>query len=411
MIYNLRKKFIIISAVSVSVVFAVIFGVIYFVSTTELNRTMDMLTEVISNNDGIFPDFEENQMTPVPSGFRQDNFITPDTPFSTRFFTVWADANNAIMHTNVEQISSVSEAEAEKYALQALDSKNERGWIADYRYKVNTTDYGKTVVFVNGEMNRGTTLRLQYLVFTVMVGSFLVILMLIILISKRAVKPAAESYEKQRQFVTDANHELKTPLTLILSNLDIVEDEIGKNEWLEDIRSEGKRMGALINQLVMLSRMDEDTSNLSIMDFGFSDMVSDVVSEFEGLVAEKQKHLTVAIEPEIRYAGDEGLIRRLMSILLDNAIKYCDPGGQIHVMAYSKGRNAIIAVENTYQNVDNIELDKLFARFYRADKARTYNGSFGVGLSIAEGIVKKHKGHIAAYKKDSNQIGFKVTFK
>ena len=120
MIYNLRKKFIIISAVSVSVVFAIIFGVIYFVSTRELNRTMDMLTEVISSNDGIFPNFEENQVLPVPSGFRQENLITPDTPFSTRFFTVWADENNSIMHTNVERISSVSEAQAELISTPAL---------------------------------------------------------------------------------------------------------------------------------------------------------------------------------------------------------------------------------------------------------------------------------------------------
>ncbi len=113
---------------------------------------------------------------------------------------------------------------------------------------------------------------------------------------------------------------------MILSNVDIVESEIGKNEWLDDIRSEGERMGLLINQLVTLSRMDEDTSNLAVAEFDLSNMAFDTVSEFEDLRREKKKHLMTAIEPFILYNGDEGLIRKLMSILLDNAIKYCDPG-------------------------------------------------------------------------------------
>lgn len=411
MIYNLRKKFIIISAVSVSVVFAIIFGVIYFVSTSQLDKTMDTLTDVISSNNGMFPDFEKMQPPPSSSRPHHRRDFSPDTQFSTRFFTVWVDDNNNILSTNVDRISSVSKEEAEQYAVQALNRSNERGWISDFRYKINDTEHGKSVVFVNGEMNRNTTLRLLYLVFTVMVVSFIVILLLIILFSKRAVKPAAESYEKQRQFVTDANHELKTPLTLILSNLDIVEAEMGKNEWLDDIRSEGNRMRALINQLVTLSRMDEDTSNLDIAQFDLSNMVSDTVSEFEALAAEKNKKLIVSIEPFMQYVGDEGLIRRLMSILLDNAIKYCDTGGQIDVTLCSKGRHSVITVENTYQNADNVELGRLFDRFYRADRARTYTGSFGLGLSIAKGIAKNHKGDIIAYKEDSARIGFKVTLK
>ncbi len=411
MIYKLRKKFIIISAVSVSIVFTLIFGIIYIVSNLQLNRTMDMLTDVISKNDGVFPDFDKIEKPSAPAGFPQEDFLTPETQFSTRFFTVWLDHDNQLIRENIEQISSISSTEAGEYAAKAINSGRERGWISLYRYKIVNTDYGKSIVFVNGQTNKGITGRVLYSVFFVMVGSFLIILLLIILMSKKAVKPIAESYEKQKQFVTDANHELKTPLTLILSNVDIVESETGKNEWLDDIRSEGERMGLLINQLVTLSRMDEDTSGLTVTDFDISDTVSDVVSEFEGLAAEKKKNLMVSAEPSIRYRGDEGLIRKLMSILLDNAVKYCDPGGQINVTLYSRGHSPILTVENTYVNVDSIKLDKLFDRFYRADKARTYTGSFGVGLSIAKGIVKKHKGDIAAYKKDLNYIGFKVILK
>lgn len=309
MIYRLRKKFVIITAVSVGIVFALIFGGIYFISRSQLDHSLDMLADVIAMNDGVFPDFDREGNPAPPGDFPQNQFLTPETQFSTRFFTVWVDDNGNILRKNIEHISSVSEVEARNYARRALDMGRERGWMSDYRYKVSETGYGRLVVFVNGEMNKAMTNRLLYTVFFVLAGSFILILLLILFISKRAVKPVAESYEKQKQFVTDANHELKTPLTLILSNVDIVESEIGKNEWLDDIRSEGERMGALINQLVTLSRMDEDNANITMAEFNLSEMASDTISEFAGLAAEKQKNLTAAIEPSIRYHGDEGLIK------------------------------------------------------------------------------------------------------
>ena len=411
MIYRLRKKFVIITAVSVGIVFALIFGGIYSISRSQLNHSMDMLADVIAINDGIFPEFDRGENPVPPGNFPQSQFLTPETRFSTRFFTIYVDDNDNILKENIEHISSVSKSEARDYAKRALDKGNEKGWMSDYRYKVSETDYGRLVIFVNGETNKAMTNRLLYTVFFVLAGSFILILLLILLISKKAVKPAAESYEKQKQFVTDANHELKTPLTLILSNIDIIESEIGKNEWLDDIRSEGERMGALINQLVALSRMDEDNSNLTITEFNLSEMASDTISEFAGLAAEKQKNLTAVIEPSIWYRGDEGLICRLLCILLDNAVKYCDLNGDILVSVHAKGRYPIITVENSYRNVDNEELSRFFDRFYRADKARTFTGGFGVGLSIAKGIARNHKGDIVVYKKDAAHIGFKVTLK
>lgn len=411
MIYRLRKKFIVITAVSVSIVFALIFGGIYFIGRSQLNHSLDMLADVIAMNDGVFPDFNREESPAPPGDFPQNQFFTPETQFSTRFFTVWVDDNGNILQENIEHISSVSEAEAVDYAKRTLNMGKERGWMSDYRYKISETNNGFLVVFVSGEANKAMTNRLLYTVFFVLSGSFLLILLLILSISKKAVKPAAESYEKQKQFVTDANHELKTPLTLILSNVDIVESEIGKNEWLDDIRSEGERMGALINQLVALSRMDEDNANLTMTEFNLSEIASDTISEFAGLAAEKQKNLTSAIEPSIQYHGDEGLIRRLLCILLDNAIKYCDLNGVIQVSIYAKGRYPIIIIENSYRDVEKEELNRFFDRFYRADKARTFNGGFGVGLSIAKGIARQHKGDIVVYKKDSAHIGFKVTLK
>ena len=240
-----------------------------------------------------------------------------------------------------------------------------------------------------------------------MLGCAALVLALIFLLSKKAVKPIAESYEKQRQFITDANHELKTPLTLILANAEIAQDELGKNEWLDDIMSEGQRMTELVNQLVALSRMDEENSKLNVVQIPFGELVFDTVSEFEALAKGRGKTLSVSIDRSIIYSGDEMLLHRLVGILLDNAVKYCDEGGEIKVNL-EKRRRIILSVENTYTSVGEIELNKLFDRFYRADKARKFTGGYGVGLSMAKSIVEKHKGEITVYKKDKNNIGFKV---
>ena len=409
MIYSLRKKFILISAVSIAIVLLVIFCFNVVMGQRQLNNTMDTLTDAIASNGGVFPEFDAS-VRPLTSGIiPYSDVITEETQFSIRFFTVWLDNENRIASINVDSISSISEAQTQEYTEAALKNGRERGWVADYRYKFFETKTGKAIVFVNGTMNNILARRLLYTALFILIGSGLVILILIVFISKRVVHPVAESYEKQKQFITDANHELKTPLTLILSNLDIVESETGKNEWIDDIRSEGERMGMLINQLVALSRMDEDQSHVVTAPFELSSAISDTVSEFMPLAEERHKILNADIEPDIQYKGDEELIRRLAAILLDNAVKYCDVDGRIQVTVYEK-HHPVIIVENTYREVDNLELEKLFDRFYRADKVRTYNGSFGVGLSIAKAIAKNHRGDISVYKKN-DVIGFKAELK
>lgn len=407
MIDKLRKRLIWISGLSVILVFVLIFAGIYVVSANRLNKTMDMLTDRISPDDGRFPEFSEKN-PPPPRGFAP--VITAETPFSTRFFTVRYDPNGRIVSADIEFIASITKETAQEYAEQAMRSGKERGWIDGYRYKISDTFLGYAVVFVDGTMNRSFTSMLLLTVGIVLLCSLALIIILIILFSKRGVKPIVESYEKQKQFITDANHELKTPLTLILANLDIIEADIGKNEWLDDIRAEGERMNSLVKQLVMLTRMDEDKTEIKISAFSLSDAVNDTVSEFQSLAEEKGKPIFADVQPGVIYTGEEEGIRRVLSILLDNAIKYCDEDGSI-LIKLSARRYPVICLENTFSEVDNIELAKLFDRFYRADKARSFTGCFGIGLSIAKAVVEKHGGEIRAYKASEGRIGFRVILK
>ena len=410
MIYRLQRKFILICTVSVLTVIALVFGVILVLNISSMNRNMDMLADRVSEGGGRFPGSmtEKPHLDKIPQENGQGfDFITPETPFSTRHFTVFFDKQGEVARTNTESIYSITDEVAIEYAENVLKDGDERGWISNYRYKVFSTEMGKGVVFVDGSMSRSSLMQSMTIAGLVLLGCAALVLLLIILLSKRVVKPIAESYEKQKQFITDANHELKTPLTLILANLDIAEAELGKNEWLDDIRSEGHRMTELVGQLVALSRMDEEGQPLNMADVALGELVADTVAEFEPLAKEREKCLAESIDKDISYLGDEALLHRLVGILMDNAIKYCDQGGDISV-TLRRGRRVMLTVENTYAAVDELELNRLFDRFYRADKARTFTGGYGVGLSMAKAIVEKHKGEITAYKKDATHIGFKI---
>ena len=166
-------------------------------------------------------------------------------------------------------------------------------------------------------------------------------------------------------------------------------------------------MTELVGQLVALSRMDEDEQELVATEVSIGEIVLDTVSEFEPLAKERGKTLFSDIDRYVTCNGDEALLYRLIGILLDNAVKYCDNGGEI-CLTLNRGRRVVLTIENTYAAVDEIELSRLFDRFYRADKARTFTGGYGIGLSMAKAIVEKHHGEITAYKKDSAHIGFKV---
>ncbi|MBP0973751.1 MAG: HAMP domain-containing histidine kinase [Oscillospiraceae bacterium] len=403
MIYRLRRRFILICTGSLLAVFLIMMAAIQVTHSIRQNKQLDVLADILSENDGRFP-------MPSPKGGRrspeQPDFINAETLFTTRFYLVTVEADGT-MQIDTEHVSDVSEEEAAQTAAEVLRKDKERGWCGDYRYKLYEADGMQRIIFISGKMERTASRGFMQSILIVFGACSLAVLGLIIVLSRFAVRPAAESYEKQKQFDTDANHELKTPLTLILTNVDIAESELGPNEWLDDIRTEGERMSKLVNRLVTLSRMDEEQQLGDQAEFDLSAAVSETVDEFAELASMCGKELTADIDPGIRYCGNEAEIRQLAAILLDNAVKYCDPGGSIHAELRQKKRPVLI-VMNACQSVDSIRLDRLFDRFYREDTARTAGSGFGIGLSIAQSIAGRHKGSIRAVKTEPGVIGFIV---
>ena len=394
MIARLQRRFVAVCAASVLAVFGVVFALFSFFSVQQLDRTMDALTGAIAENDGVFPLPDPDGQGPARP-LPYPDVITEETPFSTRFFTVRLDSGGSIARVDTGSVHSIDRGQAERFAAAALAEGGERGWVEDYRFLAASSGEGALLVFVNGEIHKNLCGRLLVTALLTLLCCAFLILTLVVLISRRAVRPLAESYEKQKQFVTDAGHELKTPLTLILSNADILRSEGVESEWLADISAEGERMRLLIDQMVTLSRMDEAQPAPVLEEVDLSRLAAEAAAEFAPLAAERGKVLTAEIEPGLRCLGDEALVRRLAFILLDNAVKYCDEGGSIR-LRLAKRRRAVLTVENTFAGAQSLETDRLFDRFYRADKSRSFTGSFGLGLAIARSIAGQLHGSLKA---------------
>lgn len=422
MIERLRRKFILVSVLSLVVVAVLMFVSISVFETISLDRRLDTLTDMILDGGGVFPDTDRTHPgTPPdmeePDGDDDDDddhekpgFITGETRFSTRYFTVWTDVNGNVTRTVTDAIHTVNEASASVYAEKILSKQADRGWTNNFRYRRADIGGGSILIFVDGSMNRNQMRESLSVVAAVLGVCTVLTSLLVILLSGKVIGPAAESYRKQKQFITDANHELKTPLTLILTDLELAEAELGPNEWLSDIRTEGQRMSELIGELITLSRMDEERPRLSETEFSLSDTVADVASEFAPAANAKGKHFICDIAPALMMTGDEGAVRRMLSVLFDNAVKYCDPDGEIRVSLKGQ-KKKILTVENTYRAAGDLDTERLFDRFYRADRARTSGSGFGIGLSIARAVAEAHHGRISAYRPDAGHVGFRVVFR
>lgn len=404
MIYRLQKKFITISGLSLAAVCTAVICLILLLCIQRLNLTMDELTDRIYIRDGRPPEFSE-KAPGDPGKNPPPEFINDETKFATRFFTAELDGDGNTVSVNTDRISGIN---GDKAAEMAKEVKRQRGWLENYRYKVISSPNGKAVIFVDASMNIYTTRSTVFLSAAAVLGSGTAVFVFILIFSKRAVRPAAESYEKQKQFITDAGHELKTPLTLIMANAEILDDELPGNEWIKDIKHSGERMRELTEELIALSKIDEGYKEKEQSVFDLSEVLFDTVQHFSALSKARDIETVTDISPNIKYSGNESDIRRLISILIDNAWKYCDEHGVIKISLSAK-KHPIIEVENTFANAGELKCDRLFDRFYRGDASRS-EGGYGIGLSIAEAVVKNHRGEISAHKKDGSVL-FRVVLK
>lgn len=410
MIKKLRRHFILITLISIALVLGVMMSAINIENYHSVNIRADEKISVIADNDGTFPKKNgENEYKPFDYKMLEKK-MTAEAPFDTRYFTVKVTDKNTIVSVNTGMIAAVSTEKAINYTNQLTEKNKTSGFIDNYKYNCVDTDDGKMYIFLDCERELSTFYNFLVVSILASVGGIILVYLLVLVFSKIVFKPVAESYEKQKQFITDASHEIKTPLTIIDASTEIIEMENGENEWTESIKNQVKRLTALTEKLVFLSRMDEEGTRLTMLDFSISDAVYEVTQGFQSVANSQGKTLTADIEKDLSYCGDESTIRQLVSLLLDNAMKYSDENGKITVSLKSNGKSRVITVTNSVDKIEKGKHDELFERFYRADSSRnSETGGHGIGLSVVKAIANAHKGKAACYSNDENSITFKIT--
>ena len=344
---------------------------------------------------------------PVPRIDGGKNF-SPEVPYMFRYFSVRYDANGTLAQVDQDFIASISRDEAEAYAADVLALSRQHGYYKGYRYLVATSGNGTSVIFLNSERELHSIRALFWITAAVAGGCLVVVFLLVLLFSRRAIAPYMRNLAMQKQFITNASHELKTPLTAISTSADVLAMEYEDNEWVKNIQSQSVRLSRLISDLVTLSRLDEENPFPERTEFSLSDAVWETAEPFTSLARSRGRSYTQNIEDGLTMTGDRAAVQQMVSILLDNVNKYTPEGGSISLSARRAGRKNEIAVSNTCEGAESIDVTRLFDRFYRADESHsTRIGGTGIGLSIARATAEAHGGTIEASVSDDT-ITFRV---
>ena len=339
---------------------------------------------------------------------------TLEIPFQSRYFWVKLDKEGDPGEIDTTHIAAVSSEEAVSYAEKVFsNSGRERGYLAgQYRYLIHENEDGSFIVIFM-DCSAGFYNANKLLVRTLLIGAVALIamLMLVFLFSGKAVAPVVESLEKQKRFITDAGHELKTPLAVISANMDVIELEAGESEWTKSTKNQIKRMDGLVKNLLALSRMEEENINLVFSDVNMSSVAEESSTYFVAVADFKKITYNREIEEEIHINGDRNSIQQLCTILIDNAMKYTQDEGLVNVTLSGdeNTRNVILEVSNTCESIPKGNLERLFDRFYRGEISRNRKtGGYGIGLSVARAIATSHGGSIEAKTEGDHTIKFIV---
>ena len=406
MIQRLRIRFVMLSMSTLLVVVLVLVGGINFTSYRGIVLEAD---RVLSSENPGRMDKKGNASGKEANGLFSQ--FPPGAHNYTRFFCVVLSSDGAVLDTQLPIGSAMEASEISELAAKIYSKSAETGFLSIYRF--HKISDGDTVRILLLDCGREILSFRRYLLTSLLLSAvgLLVLLGIVIYFSGRIVRPFAESYEKQKQFITDAGHEIKTPLTIIQADADVLEMELGENEWLSDIQSNVRRLTDLTNNLVSLARMEEGGTPLELVEIPVSDVVAETAQSFYTLAQAQNKELKITVEPMLSMEADEKAITKLVGILLDNALKYSPEGTTITLDLGKQGKQLKLSVKNVSAvALPDGNLDQLFARFYRTDPSRnSQTGGHGIGLSIARAIADALNGQIRAFQPEKGSLEITVT--
>ncbi len=425
MVKRLKKRFMLISVLSVFIALVVLISAMNIINYRKLIKDSDSVLDGGDNGiisvSGSLDDDEEHG---VIAGYSSSIILgdaelisekDPSASFilmltASRTFYAHLDGDMNMLGLNSTLFGYTNE-DYRTFATEAIQSGRERGFVGDFRFKVESDgDNGYFVMCYDVSESIHNYSNFLKISIGVSATGLLILSVILYFVSDKAIRPIVDSYEKQKRFITDAGHELKTPLTIIRADADALEMDIGDgNEWVSDIRKQTMRMNELTNNLILLSKMEETHLSSVMETVDLHDVVEEQSRSFKAVAESCDVEMKVDAEDTV-VKGDTKMLTQLVSILMDNAVKYCPDHKSIDIKLIHDQKHAILEITNdTKEDIKEESLKHLFDRFFRTDSSHnSETGGHGIGLSIARAIVDSHKGKITAEKRKDYSITFKV---
>ena len=408
---KLRLKMIGIVFASVVAAFMVMTIILVMCFGAYRNRQADQITAMISENNGTVPQLKDyKQQQKNSQAFeRYFNNYNEDSSYRTRFFRIFLDEDKKVTNVNMDHIAAVDEKKAVRMTKMAMLRRGKVGLVGSYRYRKEYKDgQVRSIIFLDCKENQ--SFYHLAVTITITVSTLLTCLITVIfaIASKRAVRPFEINSNRQKQFITDASHELKTPLAIISANAEVLQYKGDGNEWTQNIIDQTKHMGKLINQLLVLAKLDEVQEKSEKQEADLKQLLEETIEPFEEVATQKKVTLKLHLEEGVTIRVNREQIAQLVSILTENAAKYVNDGGKIVWRLTKTQHGAVLVVKNTTEK-ELPDTKRMFDRFYRSDSSRSSKtGGQGIGLSIAKKIVDSHKGSITA-KAGDGMVTFRVS--
>ena len=409
MFRKLKIRFILLASAAIVCILLTMIAVLNSVRFLQTNGEIQAVLNILSANNGDFPSVEETAES------LQNDRITIDTIYQYRYFSVVYNEDKTLYSTNLDHLSNLSNEQALSYANKVIKDSRSSGVfkVGSQFYSYQITQDSKTKRYLLVVLDSTNYLESRndffWLSIQLCFYSFIFFVLVVSGFSNFAIRPYIKNYENQKRFITNAGHELKTPLAIISANTELQELMTGENEWTESTKDQVKRLSNLINQMVVLARLEEQP-DVTLVDVNFSEVVKKVAGNFKSVIEKAGKKYEIKLQEDIHVKATEDELYELVSILIDNACKYCDEDGQIFVTLTKakRGKRARLTVANSYADGKNVDYSRFFDRFYREDESHNQKQpGYGIGLSMAESLVRIFKGRIwVSYKK--GLIGFTV---
>ena len=412
-IRKIRIRFLLISFVSLMLAMLIVTGLILGSNQWLTRRNIRNVLQYIVDNKGDLPgakDLKKNRDVSASHNHSVIRFMNeifnpetmmddvedPEFSYNNRYFAIIYDKDRNIQNVITNHTAVVTKQEAEVYGNWALEKGPGFGRYYDYYFQVaDLEDDGKIVVYLDSSDIIDINARLLYVTIGMIFLGMIFAAVFTLFFSKWAITSEICNMEAQKGFITNASHELKTPLTVIRANTEMIEMLDGESEWTKSILRQAERLTGLIQNLVTIARAEEYESDAISDDCDITLAVLETVKIFEPVAKNEGKKITQNLTENVRMRAMDSQIRQLTSLLVDNAIKYCDDNGTICVVLNRKGRSTSLEVSNDYLEGEGQDYSRFFERFYRADESHNpEKGGYGIGLSIAESIVKVYKGSI-----------------